>query len=114
MPEAPGAIPSRVSSLLLDRSCMAISLPPFDSHLRVASLRGVLLWHERVVSAVRIDLPTQHHRVILVNHVMAVQRVAAGPVAESEEELNPLVRTQLCHVLTRALHRERRRDTVAR
>src|SRR5215813_4567227 len=45
---------------------------------------------------------------------MAVQRVAAGPIAEPEKELYALVRMQLGHVLSGLLDRQRRGHAVAR
>src|SRR6202040_4054924 len=39
-----------------------------------------------VVVSDRRDLPPEHHRVVFVDDVVTVHRVAAEPVAEAEEE----------------------------
>jgi hypothetical protein len=53
---------------------------------------------QKFVVAFGFDFPSKHHRVIFVDHVVAVHWVAAVEVAEAEEELDALVRLQARHV----------------
>src|SRR5258708_39667801 len=92
-PRAKGTVPSRLSSFRLHGSYIAQSLLSISPDAIWRILR-----HFNVVSAIRIHFPAQHHGVVLVNHVMAVQRVAAQPVAEAEEEFHAFVRMQLHNV----------------
>src|SRR5580658_3693870 len=73
----------------------------------------MLLRHVDVVPAVSHDVPQSHHGVILVNHVVAVDRILTHPVAEAEEELHTFVRVYLHHVLARLLDGQGRRQSVA-
>src|SRR5690349_6944708 len=41
------------------------------------------------------DVPEGHHGVVLVHHVVTMDRVLAQPVAEAEEQQHALVRMQL-------------------
>ena len=51
---------------------------------------------------------------VLMDYVMAVDRILSDPIAEAEEELDTLVRMDLHYVLARMLDGQRRRRTVAR
>src|SRR5438876_5224706 len=67
-------------------------------------------WHLlSVCVSGRNDIPQSHHRVVFMHHVVAVNGVLAQPVAEAEEKQDPLVRTQLGHVLARLLNQRGRR-----
>src|SRR5262249_15817398 len=83
-----------------------------DSRLQTPDPR--LLRYQGFVPAVRIDFPAQHHRVIFVDHVVAVQRVAAGPVSESEKQPHSPLWMQLRYVFSRVLDSEGHRLAVAR
>src|ERR1700739_3659523 len=51
------------------------------------------------VISLRYHVPQRHNGVVLVTHVVAVDRVLTQPVAEAEEEQRALVGMQLRHVL---------------
>src|SRR6185436_10880869 len=53
----------------------------------------------RIVVAVVVHGPQEHHGVILVHDVVAMQRIVAAEVAEAEEELDRLVESEPYHVL---------------
>src|SRR4051794_1991294 len=59
------------------------------------------------------QFPANHHGVILVHRVVAVHRVAAGPIAEAHEDLHFLVGIQPDHVLAAALPCWGRRSVTA-
>src|SRR5499427_1092204 len=75
---------------------------------------GSTLRRQYSVRPCRLDVPKRHHGVIFVHHVVTVNRIFPGPVAELEEEPHPLVGMQLSDVLARILDRERWRLPVAR
>jgi hypothetical protein len=64
---------------------------------RPASLARPLR-HNLIVTK-RDDIPSQHHRVVLVDQVMAVYRVSPQEIPEPEEEIDSLVVLQSGHVL---------------
>src|SRR5258707_14611780 len=39
----------------------------------------------------RLDVPDGHHGVVFMDHVVAVDRVLMQPIAETEEQLHPLI-----------------------
>src|SRR5258708_7487178 len=57
------------------------------------------------VVACRLHVPQRHHGVVLVDHVMAVDRVLMQPIAEAEEQLHPLVGMQLRNILASLVRR---------
>ncbi len=59
-------------------------------------------------------LPDRHHGVVLMHHVVTVDRVLAQPVAEAEEQLHALVGMQLRHVLAAQVPGTVGGDPVAR
>src|ERR1700722_17234137 len=85
---ASGANAVQPSIFLLDRSPMSETPKCFVSRSR--HLYVVALCH---------DVPQRHHCVILVHHVVTVDRVLTRPVAEFEEQHRALVRMQLRDVL---------------
>src|SRR5580692_10374484 len=77
-------------------------------------LRGVAPLGQQLVVAIRFDFPPSHHGVIFVNHVVAMQRIAAVEVAEAEEQLHPLRGLQPSHIFSGVLDLQRRRGKVPR
>src|SRR5262245_48011629 len=60
-------------------------------------------WLRRVVALV-VHPEEHHHRVVLVNDVVAVNRVVPAEVAEAEEQLDLLVEAQAEDVLAGVVH----------
>src|SRR2546428_5901617 len=77
------------------------------SRLRLRRTPGVADWR---------DVEPQHHRVVLVDRVVAMQGVLPGEIAKAEEERGAGIRFQSEHVLAAGLDQRRRgrRATVDR
>src|SRR5215467_16041173 len=100
-PPANGAIPNRPSNLRRDRLLMAHNLL-------------CQLWHQYAVFLTcRHYVPQRHHGVVFMHHVMAVDGVLAQPVAETEEQLHPLVGMQRSHVFAAEILGHSWRNPVA-
>src|SRR5215469_2090326 len=110
---ARGASAVQLNSFLLVKSTICLSLSA--SLGRVCRPRMQIyvtaLRHQDVV-ALRRHLPDCHHGVVLMHHVVAVDRVFAQPVAEAEEQLHPLVGVELGNVLASEVRRYGRRRPV--
>src|SRR5215472_14038257 len=97
-PAAMGAAAVRLRNFRLETSGMIES--PFRApHLFVQGAVSSLLLRHQYVVACCLDVPQGHHGVVFVDHVMTVDRILMQPIAEAEEQLNPLVGMQLRDVL---------------
>src|SRR6185369_3122557 len=89
---ASGAAPNAATKLLRFRSVIAIPFFRFESRFIPAHSAGRAGLHKRrlrvlIVVADVVDLCEQHHGVVFVHYVVAVQRELADEVAEAEENL---------------------------
>src|SRR5438093_13231247 len=91
-----GASAERARHVRLVRSFMTMA-PFFRLWLRV--LFGVADWR---------DVEPQHHRVVLVDRVVAMHRVLPGEIAKAEEERGAGIRFQSEHVLAAGLDQRTR------
>src|SRR5687768_10775466 len=75
-----------------------------------------LLWVGDVVAFALDDLPDEHHRVIFVDDVVAVERILADEIAEPEERLRMHVVLEPDDVFATVLHKtcRRRRRAIDR
>src|SRR4030095_11358269 len=60
-----------------------------------------------------VDVKPQHHRVVLVNRIVAVHGVAPHEIAEAEEQFDVVVLSQPDDILTAPLDRSRRVPVAA-
>ena len=61
------------------------------------------LWRGFVVAYV-LDLKQQHHRVVFMKGVMAMQGVIATEITEAEEQLSSFIEIERENILPRVLH----------
>src|SRR5579864_41003 len=57
-----------------------------SSGMLISPLFGLGLRHQPAIAALGVDVPAQHHRVVLMNQVVAMHRVPSVEVAEPEEK----------------------------
>src|ERR1700722_17351351 len=112
---ANGAAAATPKRFRLDRFMMCLSSlsAPSATTLRAKGLNvGSVLRYQHIVAS-GLNVPQSHHGVIFMHHVVAVNGVAAKPIAEAEEQEHALVGVQLGYVLSRVLGCQRVRHPVA-